>query len=312
MAIWEIKFKFYICRDCSNIVEYINPNTNHKAMKKITTLKRLLKIQSIILLLLGSLLFSASAQKLPKIQKTSIRAPENIKIDGELTEWNDRFQAYSPVNRIYYTISNDNQNLYLTIRAEDGYANEKSLLGITFTIKKPTEKGDKSSKKIVVIFPDQIEPSKNDPIRLAMTAFRLMKKDTTNETKRKKDSLRLLTNTRMNELYKEIYVTGIKDIQEPSIPIYNTTGIKVAVQLDAANQYVYELAIPLVNLGPSINGGQRFSYNIKMNGIPDVASNGAPTPRVDRPQGAVVSNREMDNLYLNSSTDFSGEYTLAK
>lgn len=72
-----------------------------------------------LLVILTGQLSVAFAQKLPKVQTTSVWAPPNIKIDGKTTEWNDRFQAHNTGNHVFYTLSNDNKNLYLALRMED-------------------------------------------------------------------------------------------------------------------------------------------------------------------------------------------------
>jgi hypothetical protein len=271
-------------------------------MKKNT----IINISLLLLVLFGNTPFIALAQKLPKIQQTGKRAPAEIKIDGKTTEWNGEFQAYNINNRIYYTISNDDDNLYLTLCASDGYGNEKAIFGISFMVKLPAEKGNKSKESVVVIFPTLIGVRKIEPIRITAHTVRLLKDDTTNAAKKKIDSLRLFANKRIDDVFKEINVTGIKEIHEPSISIYNTEGIKVAAQFNDHMQYTYELAIPLKYLGPSINSGQKFNYNIKMNGIPE-KSPGSPYPTPTISGGIAFLGQ--DNAYVMYPTDFSGVYT---
>ena len=54
-----------------------------------------LKITAILFAGLTIIALPAHAQKLPKVQKTSIRAPENIKIDGKANEWDNKYQAFN-------------------------------------------------------------------------------------------------------------------------------------------------------------------------------------------------------------------------
>ncbi|WP_316838282.1 hypothetical protein [Pedobacter nutrimenti] len=258
-------------------------------------------------ILFGNAPFMAVAQKLPKIQQTGKRAPADIKIDGKTTEWNDEFQAYNINNRIYYSISNDDVNLYLTVRASDGYGNEKAIFGISFMVKIPAETGEKSKKNIVVTFPPTIEVAKIDPVRYTVVAVRRLKNGTTNADQKKIDSLRLVANKMMGGVFKEISITGIKEIRESLISIYNTESIKVAAQFNDHMQYTYEMAIPLKYLGPAINGGQKFSYNIKMNGLPEKTPD-SPYP----PPTLSIEALGQDNAYVSYPTDFSGIYTLVK
>jgi hypothetical protein len=112
-------------------------------------------------------------------------------------------------------------------------------------------------------------------------------------------------NAKIAEVYKLIQVTGIKEINGPTISVYNTDGIKATALFDNKLAYNYELALPLKYLNSSIKNGASFSYNIKLNGgviNPGTAGlpmriDGKPDPSTD---------------YLFSPTDFWGEYTLAK
>jgi len=261
----------------------------------------------VLVILSGNVPFIALGQKLPRIQQTGKRAPVDIKIDGKATEWNDEFQAYNSSCRIYYTMSNDDENLYLTVGTSDGYSNEKAIFGITLRIKLLAEKGNRSKEYIAVAFPPLSENRKVEPIRLILHSISLLRVDSTNLAKKKIDSLRLLANKRMHDTFKEINITGIKEIQEPSISIYNTEGIKVAAQFNDHMQYTYELAIPLKYLGPAINKGQKFNYNIKMNGLPEKTPD-SPYP----PPTLSIEALGQDNAYVGYSTDFSGVYTLVR
>ena len=75
------------------------------------------KLSLLIMLLLTTL--AAHPQKLLNVQTTSLRAPANVKIDGKATEWNNQLQAHNKSTGIYYTIANDDKNLYLAIKATD-------------------------------------------------------------------------------------------------------------------------------------------------------------------------------------------------
>src|SRR5476651_1276857 len=60
--------------------------------------------------------FAATAQKLPAVQQISLRTPDNLRIDGKPTEWNNKFQAYNSRTDFYYTIANNDNNLYVIIQ----------------------------------------------------------------------------------------------------------------------------------------------------------------------------------------------------
>ena len=85
---------------------------------------------------------NTEAQNLPNKQETSILAPAVIKIDGKLDEWNDKLQAYNTATDVYYTLSNDDKNLYLALKTKEYFVMENILKnGIRFTINHSISKG---------------------------------------------------------------------------------------------------------------------------------------------------------------------------
>src|ERR1700743_3198430 len=104
-----------------------------------------------LILLTGPL--SADAQKLPNIQQSKLRAPSTVKIDGKATEWNNQFQAYNRATDVFYTLSNDDENLYLTIKAIDQDVINKIVGGgISFIIARAGKKNDKNNIAIISPF----------------------------------------------------------------------------------------------------------------------------------------------------------------
>jgi len=252
---------------------------------------------------------SASAQKLPNKQEASIWAPTNVKIDGNTNEWGG-FAAYNTINHLYYTIANDNNNLYLVVQANDEYTSEKAIFGIKLTVNLPGEKGEKSKNNVVITYPTIVEIKKPDPIRNTIETIRKLKNDTSLTTRRKIDSLRQFANKSSDNAFKEIGVGGIKDISDAAISIYNIQDIKVVAKFGPPITYTYELAIPLKYLNAAINNGRKFSFNIKLNGIPEKTSDSPHAPPMIRPDGAAFMDPNIS--FVMFPTDFSGEYTLAK
>jgi hypothetical protein len=279
-------------------------------------------INALLFILIAFVPIATNAQNLPKIQTASVRAPDNIKIDGKTTEWNDTFQAYNVDNHIFYTISNDDNYLYFTARMDDDTGNEKEFDagnakvlygGITLTIKLPAEKEDGKSKKIKdvsITFPTEYFRNKGLTILNISRNSKRFVNDTTYVSLKKVDSLSVIANKKMVNTFKEIELTGIQEIQEPSISIYNSLGINVAAQFNNRMQYVYELAIPLKYLGNSINSGKKFKYNIKLNGMPLFEPNGRSIPIFPIPENPTKAN--ILAIWIQNATDFWGEYTLVK
>ncbi len=118
----------------------------NKAMKKSETANALI----LLAIILMSFSTFAIAQRLPSKQKGNVRAPTDIKIDGKAGEWDYKFQAYNIASRMFYTVSNDDENLYLTVYLNDRFASGKILQGgLTLTLPPPS----KSAGDISVTYP---------------------------------------------------------------------------------------------------------------------------------------------------------------
>lgn len=245
-----------------------------------------------------SLLLSVNvlAQKLPTKQEKSLRAPTGVKIDGSVAEWGNKFQAHNNATDISYTIANDDEKLYLTVRATYKDVVDKILRGgITLTINHTTKKKDE--KPLVVTYPYILAEDVG-----TITNYYLRKQN------QKRDSV--ITNKDIAELNevlgkkdKTIRITGVDELTEPEISIYNVTGIKAASKFDENLDYTFELAIPLKYLALPNNATDAFSYQVKVNEpkmfkLPPAGSMAPPPPPMAITSIAV--------------TDFWGEYTLAK
>jgi len=246
------------------------------------------KIIPVILFSIGFL--NIHAQTLPKIQESSLRAPDNIKIDGKASEWNDQLQAYNTATDLFYTIANDDKNLYLIIQAKKALPVTKiGQKGITFTIQRSGKK--EYNDGMGITYPT----TKLTFIFLAgpynpATA----------------DSLMLKSNNLIRDMVKDIRVTGIKDI-DTSISVYNEQGIKAVCLFDNKRVLTYELAIPLKVLGLSLNDPIKFAYNVRLNGL------SMSNPQFNDTENAMAREAlSRATAMMSAVTDFWGEYTLAK
>src|SRR5471030_2567409 len=92
-----------------------------------------------------------AAKKLPNIQSASLRAPTNIKTNGSAAGDND-FQAYNRATDVFYTIANDDDELYFILRAVDpGIIKRITTRGITFMLNRAGKKTDKEA--IIITYP---------------------------------------------------------------------------------------------------------------------------------------------------------------
>lgn len=279
---------------------------------------------SVVLLLIS---LAASAQKLPNIQETSLRAPGTIKVDGKATEWNNQFQAYNKATEVFYTLSNDNERLYLTVQAIDlDIINKIICGGVTLTINGSGKMKDQGGVAITypaldkTLFPG----NRISPVHTSHGAppVNLDRPDNWPA-----DSFMVIINKDLISKAKDIRVEGVKEISNHLLSIYNQEGIKASALFDNKTAFTSELAIPLKYLGLSANMPKPFVYNIKLKGMEtdlnDQRSVGDairsqreamragflmyPTPDV------IIGGPETPRLkYLFTPADFWGEYTLAK
>jgi hypothetical protein len=265
------------------------------------------------------------AQNLPNVQQKSLRAPQEIKIDGTATEWNNQFQAHNYATDVFYTISNDNDNLYLTIQATDHTTINKILGGsIVFTINTADEKNIK--KGISLTYP--ILDAHN---RVWVDLLDQPDPAAGTEAARLADSIKRAKNKDFAKKSKVIGIKGMKDV-DTLISVYNRDGIKAAATFNNKLFFTYELAINLKKLGLDVNKPKKFAYNLTLPGVDMVAlytaaglgstiiGRGYVVETVKLPgfsDDYVAKNRptlphKVSMVNFLNPTDFWGEYTLAQ
>ena len=267
--------------------------------------------------LLLAILFTAQAQKLPTKQETGLRAPADIKTDGKATEWNNQYQAYNKSTEIFYTIANDDDNLYLVIHAVKPVVIQKILSHrLVFSLQNAIKKAN--NQDVAITYPLLKTQAVQNILHSLKAKLADAIKDAA-ENEKHRDSLVNLMNNQFSDQSKEIIVSGIKDVSD-TLSVYNETGIKVAALFDNDRGYTYELAVPLKYLGLSVNGPSSFSYNIKLNGAATnnltvrQSADGRYTIRSStNGRGmSVETTTTSESLTLDYPIDFGGEYTLAK
>jgi hypothetical protein len=268
-----------------------------------------------IICLLMFIAFAASAQKLPNVQAASVYAPAVVKIDGKATEWNNEFQAYNNATDVFYTIANNDENLYLIVKAVKPRIIEKIMaVGVTLTINPDGKKNTKADENRVITFPVLSVPDGQFILSAAgiktlnftvRTSERASEKPATTKLP---DSLIDVTNKLLTTHSKIINITGIKQISDTSISVYNEYKIKTAAAFDSNGSYIYELLMPIKYLGLSKKDTQKLTYNIKLKSRLDDFKKGTIMVYKYNAAGEQID----ANQDLDSATDFWGEYTLAK
>ena len=259
-------------------------------------MKMLIQSLKLVLLVLILNTYWASGQKLPNTQAKSVYAPADIKINGKTSEWNDTLQAYNKATEIYYTISNDDKNVYLTAKAKEREIIDKIIRGgITLVINRGM---DKKNKNIVSVTYPVLEGPPMWEVAGKFASLSMAKKN--------HEATNIIP---LNELFvkreKFITVTGIEALPDSSLSVYNSDGIVTAAMFDDQLTYTYELALPIKYLKLANNNGGTFGYQIKIN----------PAPAMKKPIVIIADMPPPPPPVMDgtlATTDFKGKYILTK
>lgn len=205
---------------------------------------------------IGLLMLSAIKTNAQNVQEGSVWAPAATRVDAKLTEWNNSLQAYNKTTLLYYTIANDDKNLYLAVKSSDQMNSNKIIGGgITFTINTEGKKKDKDA--FVITYPK---------VNRAVTRGQFRQRGGGGGTPPDSASIANMRSQLLASA-KEITLSGFKDITDSTISIYNEYGIKVAVGYDTNGSFIYELAVPLKLLNISPDNTKEIAYNLKVNAL---------------------------------------------
>jgi uncharacterized membrane protein YgcG len=272
-------------------------------------------ILSCILLALGISQIFAQA-KLKSVQSTGVWAVPNVKIDGNLTEWKDDFQAYNKAVKLFYTLANDEKYLYLVVKSTDPTNNAKIAAGgITLNINTADKKSDENAFSLTYPVVNRAGGGRGGRGRGGFGGGR-------NGGVPLSDSAAKAATEEAHKQFiaaaKEIKVLGFKDITDTLISIYNEYSIKALVGYDDQGALTYEMAVPLKALGLSTADSKEVAYQLLLSGIPAPTTGGfgGGGGRGGRGGGGRGSGgggrNNIDYQELIAPTDFWGKYTLAK
>lgn len=235
-----------------------------------------------IAILASQQLFAQDAKIKSEQPETGVWA-EKVKVDGNLTEWNDNFQAYNKATKLFYTISNDDKSLYLVIKSTDMQTSNKIAAGgITLAI---NTEGKKKDKDVYSVSFPVVAATANGGFggmggfgggrgaggapggSIVVGGFGGGPGGPGGMRNFTPDSATLAANRKKTlDAAKEIKVFGFKDVTDSLVSIYNEYGLKAAIGYDAQGNYTYELAVPLKLLNLTADG-KAIAYNIKVNGM---------------------------------------------
>jgi hypothetical protein len=255
-----------------------------------------------IFFLITSTFFDVSGQEKISKQNNSFKLPINYKIDGLAAEWNNTFANDNKSVGIKYTIANDEEKLYLILKAEDIQVINKIVSqGICFNIKN-------GNKNVSVFYPVY-----EDGKRPLFLSIKQRKNGDDEQEKLINDSLKKSFNSKLIESLQKIGVKGVPEIRDSLISIYNQDGIRANGKFDHQINYTLEIVIPL-NL---LNDTKKFDYMIQLNGVPGKVEilEAAGGNRIVYIRNGVMYGIGMatpENYALAYPSNLSGTYILAK
>ncbi len=205
------------------------------------------KNKIIILVFLSALFvnsFPAWSQKKAELITTKW-APNAIQVDGLLNDWNDTLSLYNDATKLYYSLANDEENIYLAVKNGSKEGLTKILArGISISANIESDKKNPATVTFPVL---DRTPGK--------------KQNATEQPEPKEIQKRILSKI------KEIRVEGFKEIIDGGISLYNTYGIKAAAAFDSKDNLVQEITIPLRLLGIDPGRTEPITYRIRINGF---------------------------------------------
>lgn len=284
---------------------------------------------SLSLAVLASLSLTVNGQKVTDLQEVSIYAPQLVKADGKNNEWGNNTFAVNKSTNISYLISNDDKNLYLVVKSSDVANNSKIMAGgITFSINPDGKKKEKES--ITLTYPLINRAQFRRPGQgggggqMRMSGFG---GGGSQMSQKQRDSTMVAMQKTQLAQVKEIKIRNFKNTTDTLVSIYNDLGIKAAASIDKDNVYFYEAAIPLDQLGLTLDNAKEFAYNVKLNGLQLPGLDGGFGGGGRGPGGGGFGGGRgsgggfsggrgpgggFDFQAMISPTDFWGKYTLTK
>ncbi|MFB2118081.1 hypothetical protein [Parapedobacter sp. 2B3] len=169
-----------------------------------------------------------------------------ITVNGKLDDWGDSLQYEHATQHFYYHIKNDAEHVYVAIRVIDKDRQMQIFAqGLAFMVNTKGKKRDGPT----VYFPVAD--------RLAFRSIMSADNDDRPDDMRK-GALAAI---------RAIHVMRFDDVLDGQISLENTYGIHAQATLDSAGALCVEMVVPLNRLGISVDGGDEFAFNVKINGI---------------------------------------------
>ncbi len=167
---------------------------------------------------------------------------EPIVIDGNNKDWPSPYPEYDGKAMLGYTVSNDKDNLYITVETGDLATQLKILVnGLTVWIDKTGAK----QEFMAINYPIPIDTkAESDKLNKEKTSLAVHNENSRNREQKRRLALEDKIRETLNEA-KEYSLQGFKACNM-QFPIMETDscGIKVRIAIDTDNEMVWEAVIP--------------------------------------------------------------------
>ncbi|MBO9674688.1 MAG: hypothetical protein J7577_14670 [Sphingobacteriaceae bacterium] len=199
--------------------------------------------------LLVALLISGRLLNAQEVEE-NIRMVKPFKADGISNEWNEPLNQYNDATRLAFALANDDQNLYVIIESLDPQTTFSILSGgITLNINTAGKKKD----GMKLTFPLMERPPSPKDVDASEG----------HHTQHPDGDMGMMHDpAAMN---KGIRVSGFKNIADGDLPADNQSGIETGMSIHPNKDLIYELRIPLAQLGVDLDMKKPLVYNIKIN-----------------------------------------------
>jgi len=221
----------------------------------------------------------------PKLIYKSQWQSAPVIIDGSVSEYQD-FRFYNKETKMFYSLYNDNANLYVCLKTNDEAMQMKIMkVGMEIWI----DTLEKSKEQNGILFP----LAKGNSINMDGM------KPQTNHEKQKPDF-----NTVKNNFFLEqnfMILVGFKNTTKGLTSLEDKSGIKVKINWDSTNSMIYEAIIPFITFYKeslsNIDSTKFFTLTLNINAfsIHEMPQNGGPdygrmSGGIDMPGGGEMPN----------------------
>ncbi|SKB74085.1 hypothetical protein [Daejeonella lutea] len=212
----------------------------------------MIRVKNIVLIIGVVLVNLSGAFSQKKAEMINTRWANNVVVaDGSLSDWPDSLTMFNEATNLYYSLANDDKNVYLALRSASKQDLTKILAG-------------------GISFSANIEGKKKDP---ATVIFPVLDR-TPGKSRNTKDQPEVEEmQKQILSRIKDIKVAGFKEIIDGGISLQNTYGIRAAAGFDKNNNLIQEIIIPLSLLNLSTANAGEVTYSIKVNGLQGASVN---------------------------------------